>query len=332
MANENLNYLKVFAAAFVAHLIRRTRDLRLAQTASSLAFLTMLAIVPMASMGVWLLTLFPSFSKLRDAFEQAVLGQFLLPTIAAPVIKYINQFTAQAGKLSIASLLGFTVTGLIALATIEKTFSLIWSEQGPDGPLNHGRRRPLFRRLGFYWLLLVAGPLFIGLVLFLAVKLGTPMVDWLVDWLVNTRGEKLQIKSGIGSFWTLSLTAVCLTALYRWLPSADVKWRDAAVGAVFAALMLQVLKWSLVWYLKAFPTFTTVYGALSILPIMLVWLNGLWLCVLLGALASNALGATQQRLLNQSNSVTAVNYLSNSVAQSTRHRGAQPSTRGQLDR
>ena len=307
MRKANSDYLKVFTAAFVAHLVRRTQDLRLAQTASSLAFLTILAIVPMASMGVWLLTLFPSFSKLREAFDQAILGQFLLPSIAAPVIKYINQFTAQAGKLSIASLLGFTVTGLIALATIEKTFSLIWSEHDSDGQLIKRRRRPLFRRLGFYWLLLVVGPLSIGLVLFTAVKLGTPVVDWMIDWLVDTRGEKLQIKSGIGSFWTLTLTAVCLTALYRWLPSADVKWRDAAVGAGLAAIMLQALKWSLVWYLKAFPTFTTVYGALSILPIMLIWLNGLWLCVLLGALASNAFGATQHRLFSRANPATPIN-------------------------
>ena len=297
MRIANLDYLKVFTAEFVAHLVRRTRELRLGQTASSLAFLTILAIVPAASMGVWLLTLFPSFSKLRDAFEQAILGQFLLPTIAAPVIKYINQFTAQAGKLSIVGLLGFTITGLIALTTIERTFALIWAEQTTDEQTKSKQARPLFRRLGFYWLLLVVGPLSIGLVLYVAAKLGTPIVDWLIDWLVDTRSEKRQLKSSINSFWALAMTTVCLGALYRWLPSARVYWRDAAVGAVLAAFMLQALKSLLIWYLKAFPTFTTVYGALSIVPIMLIWLNGLWLCVLLGALACNAFGVTNQRLL-----------------------------------
>ena len=299
MRIANLNYLKVFTAAFVAHLVRRTRELRLGQTASSLAFLTVLAIVPLASIGVWLLTLFPSFSKLRDAFEQAILGQFLLPTISVPVIKYINQFTAQAGKLSIVGLLGFTITGLIALTTIERTFSLIWAEQHTDQQRTNKGARPLFRRLGFYWLLLVVGPLSIGLVLFLTVKLGTPVVDWLIDWLADTRSEKRQLKSSLSSFWALMLTAVCLCALYRWLPSARVKWRDAVVGAVLAALMLQTLKSLLVWYLMAFPTFTTVYGALSIVPIMLIWLNGLWLCVLVGALACNAFGVTYEHLLVQ---------------------------------
>lgn len=289
--NVNLEYLKGFGAAFIAHLLQRTRDLRLAQTASSLAFLTILALVPMASMGIWLLTLFPSFSKLRDAFEQAVLGQFLLPAIAAPVIKYLNQFATQAGKLSVISLLGFMATGLIALSTIEKTFSLIWTEQDADQRAVNRRTRPLLKRLGFYWLLLVIGPLLAGLALFTAIKLGSPVVDWLVDWLVNTRSEKRQLLAGINGIWTLLLTACCLSGLYRWLPPPGVRWRHALMGAVVAAILLQGLKGLLGWYLKTFPTFATVYGALSIIPIMLIWLNGLWLCVLIGALATNAFGA-----------------------------------------
>ena len=289
--NAKLDHLKGFGAAFAAHLLQRTRDLRLAQTASSLAFLTILALVPMASMGIWLLTLFPSFGKLRDAFEQAVLGQFLLPSIAGPVIKYLNQFATQAGKLSIISLLGFAATGLIALSTIEKTFSLIWTEQDADQRAANRRTRPLLKRFGFYWLLLVLGPMLAGLAFFLAIKLGAPAVDWLVDWLADTRKEKKQILAGINGIWTLALTTCCLGGLYRWLPPPGVRWRHALLGAALAAMMLQCLKWLLGWYLTSFPTFTTVYGALSIIPIMLIWLNGLWLCVLVGALATNAFGA-----------------------------------------
>lgn len=259
---------------FVRLVARRIAQLRLAQTAASLASLSLLALVPVLSMGFWVLALSPSFGRLRDVFLKLI-EQFMLPTVSTTVVKYLNQFATRGADLPIVGVLGFLVTAVIALSTVEKTIHLIW--QVPN-------RRSWWRRLWLYAFILAGGPLLLATGFALTVGLGAPLVEFLIQSLTNTRQERRELSSVLNLIWPFVLSCFALTWAYRMVPSVPVRWLAALLGGFISTVLLSFLKIALTWYFIAFPSFKTVYGTLATLPILLLWLNAMWLVILIGAI------------------------------------------------
>jgi membrane protein len=55
------------------------------------------------------------------------------------------------------------------------------------------------------------------------------------------------------------------------------------VGSFVTALVLEIARSVLTFYLASMPTFSLVYGAFATVPILLVWIYTTWVVVLLGA-------------------------------------------------
>jgi YihY family inner membrane protein len=275
---------------FVRLVARRIAQLRLAQTAASLASLSLLALVPVLSLGFWVLALSPSFGRLRDVFLKLI-EQFMLPTVSTTVVKYLNQFATRGADLPIVGVLGFLVTAVIALSTVEKTIHLIW--QVPN-------RRSWWRRLWLYAFILAGGPLLFATGFALTVGLGAPLVEFLIESLTNTRQERRELSSILNVVWPFILSCVALTWAYRMVPSVPVRWLAALLGGVVSTVLLSVLKIALTWYFTAFPSFKTVYGTLATLPILLLWLNAMWLVILIGAIVVASIeGFEEERIVRR---------------------------------
>ena len=254
--------------AFLRELSRRGRRLRLPQTAASLAFLSLLALVPLFTIAVSLLGALPVLSQPRAALLDFLAANLFLPSFSATLVRYLNQFAAKVSELSVVGAIAFLATALSALLTIDKTLNQIWSTSQP---------RALARRLTIYWTFLTLGPLMVavsaavnGIVvseLFGAARLRQVERIWLslLPWVMSVGG---------------------LTLLYRIVPNAPVRWREALVGAVVAAVGLDLLKRLLALQVAKLPTYTVVYGAFAALPLFLIWLFALWLTVLAGALVA----------------------------------------------
>jgi len=245
---------------------RQARQLQLPQTAASLAFLSLLAIVPMFSIVFAVTTASPAFGRLRQALQKFLLSNLFPPAISETVIGYLNQFAAKASELSLVGTVAFLLTAFAALVTVERTLNRIW---GADRP------RPLANRLTLYWMMLTLGPLLLG-----AYLAGYGMVA--SAWL---RGAELR---EVRSAWFVVLpwitTVGGLTLLYRLLPSALVRWREGFAGALLGALLFELLRGLLGWYVARLSTYTVVYGAFSALPVFLLWLSLWWMALLAGAL------------------------------------------------
>ncbi len=78
-------------------------------------------------------------------------------------------------------------------------------------------------------------------------------------------------------------------ALYWLIPIRPVLARDAAAGGLVAAIFFELSKGGFAAYLTAFPVYETIYGAVSTVPIFLVWLYLAWSIVLIGALVAAAI-------------------------------------------
>ncbi len=73
-------------------------------------------------------------------------------------------------------------------------------------------------------------------------------------------------------------------SLYHWIPSADVGWKAASWSAALAAPLWRLASRGFSWYLRSgFPSYDLIYGSLSAIVILLLWIYLSNIIVLLGA-------------------------------------------------
>lgn len=247
-------------------MLRQARQLQLPQAAGGLAFLSLLAIVPMFSIVFAVTTASPLFARMRGALQGYLVHNLFPPSISNTVIVYLNQFAAKASGLSLVGAAAFLLTAFTALMTIERTLNRIWLADRP---------RPMASRFTLYWMLLTLGPLLLGTYL---AAYGMVAGAWL-------RGADLR---GLRSVWLTVLPWITsvglLSAMFRLLPSATVRWREAFAGALLSALLFELLRQLFGRYLVRLPSYTVVYGTFAALPLFLLWLYLGWLALLAGAL------------------------------------------------
>src|SRR5260221_3256921 len=85
---------------FLAHLFRRFNQDRCLQIASSLTFTTLLALVPLVTIVLALLSAFPMFSGLGEQIHAFLLANMLPETAGKVVSWYIEQVTSRAARVA----------------------------------------------------------------------------------------------------------------------------------------------------------------------------------------------------------------------------------------
>ncbi len=254
---------------FFIEVVKAARSLRLTQTAGSLAFLTVLAIVPILSFAVTALSVLPEFEPLRAHLFSFLKKGLLLPGSADIVIGYLNRFASQAEELSLWSAALFAGSALMSLITIDGTLNRIWGVSKP---------RPVLRRVVLYCGVLALAPFVIGAGL--AVN-GLLFGDWLTSR--PTTGLR---RFSLAVFPWLS-TGLGLYLIYRYVPNTQVKPRHALVGTALTLCFLELFRRGFALYLIKVPTLKVIYGAFAALPLFLVWVYLAWLAILIGALVAS---------------------------------------------
>lgn len=245
---------------------RLTQD-RLALTASSLTYTTVLALVPLFTVALSVFTLFPIFDEMEGALQQWLVESLIPESIAGNVMGYLTQFASKASQLGLLGVLGLTVTSLSLILTIDKTLNQIWRASD---------QRPLTQRVLVYWAALTLGPIILGASVAITSYAVTLSQGWLPGGLSGGVDYALKLLQ-------FGLMTGGLTLLYRFVPNTPVRWRHALVGAVFVTAALSLARWGLGVYLTYAQTYAKVYGTFAAVPLLLLWIYVSWLIVLFGA-------------------------------------------------
>lgn len=245
--------------------LRRAHEVRLAQVAGGLTFTTVLSIVPLLAVALSLFTAFPLFTEFRVSLEKS-LFRGLLPEQYAPLIlRYLNEFTAKAGRLTAFGLFFLLLTALSMILTVDHIFNDIWQVR---------TRRPLLQRVLLYWSLLTLGPLVIGASLSAASYVATASAGWSE----RVPGALLTVLE----YTPFVLGVSAVAAAYMVVPNRRVHWRDAGIGALIAAVLGELMRDGFAWYIRT-GTVANIYGAFAVLPLFLIWVYLSWLVILFGA-------------------------------------------------
>lgn len=247
---------------------------KLTRVASSLTFTTVLAIVPMLAVVLALFTAFPLFAEFHKSLE-TFLGESLLPpSVSDTILRYLNQFAAQASGLTAVGGAFLVLTSIMLIMTIDEAFNEIW---------NVVRQRPIRQRLLVYWAIISLGPILMGASLWASSVLARESMGY-----IGSLSEGLSL---LLNLVPLLMSILGFTALFVFVPNRRVLWRDAALGGLGTTVVLTIMKAGFTAYLTRFPSYTVIYGAFATLPIFLLWIYLSWLVVLMGATVASLLPA-----------------------------------------
>ena len=265
---------------------RQLRQDRAQDMAAALAFRTLFGLLPVLVVATVLVKAMGMqqhfLGPLNELFAFWGLDQvqILLPGESGGATEtlavWLGARVREAESVSLAAIgwvgLGLTVYAAISLVvTIEDCFNVIY--QAPQG-------RPWSRRVPLYWFVLTISPV--------VVVASTYVNDWFEQQLAS-----LHVPPGVtvasGLAWSVGAIWVLMILLYRLFPNAVVRRRPAIIGALVAAILLEIGKRSLGLYLQNALSLSQLYGSLGLIPLFMFWVYLMWLAVLFGLQVSSTL-------------------------------------------
>ena len=251
---------------------RRLQEEQLPQVAGSLTFTTTLALVPLLTIILAIFTTFPIFSNFRASLEAYFIQTMMPKAISNTVIGNLTTFASKAKGLSAIGAVALLITSASMMGMVERVFNQIWKVR---------RTRPIGQRITIYWALMTLAPLMLGLSISATSQL-----------FIATGGLASFSPIISGIFYTLVsvvITGGLYTLLYMLVPNKFVDWRDAVWGGMVAAVAFEVAKRLFAMFVRQFPAYAVIYGALAALPLFLLWIYLSWMITLIGALLTAAL-------------------------------------------
>lgn len=259
---------------FCIAVVQLFRAERATQTAGSLAYTSLLSLVPLLTVALAIASAFPVFENAIESLQN-FLFENVLPDAPGldTVMGQLDSFTQNAGRLTAIGIVGFMVTSVMLMLTIDNALNRIFRVQ---------RRRSLVQNIFVYWAVLTLAPVLIGVSLSmttvgLAASLGSDTLDLLAQTLLRAV--------------PFLFTCAALSLLYGVVPARRIEFRHAVAGGIVAGIGFEVAKRAFALYLQQVPTYTLIYGAFATIPIFLVWLYVSWVVVLGGAVFTAMLPA-----------------------------------------
>ena len=248
--------------SFLVMLWARINHDRLTTSAAELAYTTILALVPLITVIFALLSAFPMFDEVSQSLKQLIYSN-LVPTASDTIQNYLEQFIANTKKMTLVGIIGLIVTSLLLINSINNALNRIWRTK---------RKRSFMYNLTMYWTILTLGPILVGSSV--AVSSYIFSLKWLSD---AASGDVLL------STLPFIISIVGFWLLYSIIPTESVPFKEALIGALVAAILFEIGKRAFALYVTSFPTYQLIYGVVSSIPIMLVWIYCSWCIVLFGA-------------------------------------------------
>jgi membrane protein len=254
-----------FPAALVRDWLQGDLNVR----AMSLAYTTLLSLVPLLVFSISILKGLGASGNMRY-----ILQQFLRPLggAANDLTDSIMQFVANMRGDVLGSIgLAFLVYTVIStIEKVEASFNFVWRVLRP---------RTFGRRFTEYLSVMIIGPVLLAVAVgLLASARASPFARWLeavppLAWMAAALGE----------FMPYVIVTIAFTVMYVFVPNTRVKPGAALIGGVTAGVI-----WALVG--RIFTTFIlyssqmlAVYTGFAIVLTTLIWVYLSWLILLIGA-------------------------------------------------
>ena len=267
---QKISYSTRPLVAWLKLLWQRIDEDNMTTLAGNLAYVSLLSLVPLVAVIFALFAAFPMFSDVSVQLRHFVFANFM-PATGDVIQRYIEQFVANSSKMTAVGACGLIVTSLLLMYAIDSALNAIWRSK---------RIRPKVYSFAVYWMILTLGPVLAGASLVIS------------SYLLSLRwaSELNSVIDDVLRIFPLILSWLSFWLLYSVVPTTQVPNRDAVIGAIVAALQFEAGNKGFALYITTFPSYQLIYGVLSVIPILFVWVYWTWCIVLLGAEITVTLG------------------------------------------
>jgi membrane protein len=259
----------IFWIRMLLAILGKFRDEKLHLQSTSLAYTTLLSLVPSLAVTFSVLKGFGVQNQLKPMLMQSLepLGD-KGAEIGQSILTYVDNLNfAVLGFMGIA-LLFWTVISL--LTKVEEAFNAVWHVPN---------MRSWARRLSDYLSVALVGPVF------LVTALGVTAVVF--------RGENVhqvvsiepleQLVLGLGKLAPYLLVCAAFAFLYAFLTNCRVRLVPALAGGVFASIAWYGVGHLFAHLVASSSKYSAIYSSLAAAVLFIIWINIGWLIILVGA-------------------------------------------------
>lgn len=242
---------------FIWDFFKHGRDANISMLASSMAYATVISFIPWLAISLSLLRMTGGTEKLIKRAEPLLLD-FFLPGVGANLIKplQVSLERVQSGVVGVVGIVGMVLTTLKLFHELDRAQVVIWNIQ---------ESRSFWKRLMMYLLITFSVPISM---VFVFSFLGPKGLDLF----------KIIPKDFVGALFIWGT----LFSVYKWWPVVKVRVFSAMLSSLWVVFLIAVLEVTYSHLIKKFFALGKVYGSLATVPIFLIWLQLIWVVILMG--------------------------------------------------
>lgn len=264
--SDTRNDWKVNVVKTINLSVRSFLDRDLQSQACALTYRTLLALVPVLAL---LLAIARGFG-LQHLLETELIGYFpSQETVLRTAFGFVDSYLEQAsGGLFVGIGLIFLLWTLISLlSSVENAFNNIWQVS---------KGRSMWRKITDYVAIILILPILMicasGLSIFMSDSLrsfiSADIIEPAITFLLDCA--------------TIVLTWIFFAGSYMLIPNTKVKPVNALISGIIVGTAYQVLQWLFVSGQLYVSKYNAIYGSFSFLPLLLIWMQLVWLITLIG--------------------------------------------------
>ncbi len=258
-------------------LLKRTAiawsDANALRLSAALSYYSIFSIAPLLVLAVGIAGWFFGAEAVRGQLQDDL--QWLMGGQAAQVVESMVKSTSKPSKSILAACIGL-ITLLIGASGVfgqlKDALNTIWEVKVTKG----GWKIYLRQQILSFGMVLVIG--FLLLVSFLLTTLMNAFSRW-IEALLHLPAW---IWGSLGTLLSLGVVTMLFALIFKVLPDVKIRWRDVWTGAVFTAILFEIGKFGLAFYLGREST-TSSFGAAGSVVLILLWVYYASCIVLFGA-------------------------------------------------
>ncbi|MCO5233618.1 MAG: YihY/virulence factor BrkB family protein [Chitinophagales bacterium] len=260
--DKGILFLKAFYRLII-DTFHKFNDDNVIKLGASLSYYTLFSLPPLLIIIIALSGIFFGEDAMRGELVEQIEGVvghstaiFIQNTLSNIQLSYPNGWTA----IISSGVLLFTASTVFA--EIQSSINTIW---GLKTKPNKGLRKFIFNRLVSFSMIVS-----MGFILMVSLLLNGILKVISAKLLLFLDIDQLNLVFLINS--SISFLIICLlfTVIFKSLPDAKIRLRDAFLGSFFTSLLFLIGKYFIGYYLST-TNLSSVYGATASVAILLVW-------------------------------------------------------------
>lgn len=236
----------------------------------------------------FLLSLFPFLLFLFN-----LIGYFSLDeeVILQTIVNYAPPQVYDLIESNIESMLQIQSGGLLSVGIIGTLWAASNGVNAVRKALNRAyeiKPKRIFIIYRLLSILLTIGMFFVVIVALLLPVFGKMIGEYFFSWL-GFSAEFLQIWETFRWVTSSIIFFIVLVALYRLTPNRRVYFRHIVWGALFSTVGFQLVSWAFSFYVGTLGNYSTTYGSLGTVIVLMIWFYLFGMIVLIGGVLNASL-------------------------------------------